>query len=1157
MSRDKGTFTIQNNYELDIKGPIDARTHVKSYSDLLGFTAGQLLYNGFLVTLYETGSTYNGVWQLTDENTLNSINSWQKIGSGSNTTILQSVTYAELDSLKTAGTLYPGRFYKISDRGDYGIILQALGATSLSYEGVRIMACPLVYDFNFNRDPGFNGLGTLNRNYAKFYTVFDPEKPTPYMYKDVAIYGGYLWQKTYDYGGRLVVGPDGTPEDDVNLDTTIWTKIPKTQLTVGKPDFDTDPINGTMVIDTYGLYLFKVYYDFDNDWIDRQIDSFGNEVGVTKKEYDSYIFYFTEYFGYNFLIETNPCDITDWNILGQYYKDPVYTPNRIRFRNNKMDWGFYNNNAVYANQIDYSFWTPNLHIENNTVSGRIAFNYLKPYEYKTAFPGRQDIQSISNNTARDIQKNTSIVISNNDLSGANTTISDESITLNLGSISNNDCYASISNNSTNGSILNNTFTYGSPTTTLQTSRTLNRRLDGNTNNGDISNNTIIGASGLCYNSNNGSIYDNNPINSIYRNSNDGVIYNNIFSGDVKNNSNIGQISNNNLTPSVVANESGSGTTTYYWNIINNSNKGDISGNTNKGDISNNSGSSFIKTNSNTSTITGNSCGKIENNSNSGSIDDNVSSGGYITNNSNSLSIDRNIFTGYISGNKNNGQISFNTCDSIYNNGTDGLLGPGIANLSTGNIMRNKVNKIFDNYLYRGLGSNPTSPGDILDNEGGEISANYGYFTYIRGNKVINIKRNYVFYFNDNPWQQIEYNTCAEIKDNGGGLGLAYCKNIKNNNMSGSIYNNNNKADITDNACASIYNNDSPTFEYNAYIVNNKISGSIYNHTGASAMYGRIAFNDGKGSIYANRWATGSLGKIEYNSTGADIRNNIIFCDNTADKAAVEGIWGNDTGYIESNNIQGNIYYNNTGGSIRFNSNSGDIVHNARPCSEIRDNTNNGDIAYNSCVGWIAQNANNGDIFQNSNDGDIYGNGNKVTHISLNKNNGHIGSQRYSNFGGGYQQPPSTYNPEGLPGNNNSGPILGNANNGNIYGNENTGSINYNTNNGPIYNNTNNGDIYVNSNAGSIINNSNGSGIFLNSNKGKIDSNTNGDTIYFNSNNGEITSNGCDVISFNTNNGYISNNNNTGSINYNNNNGYIENLTSSTTNQNGTISNIIG
>jgi hypothetical protein len=85
MSRTKGTFRFPSNFEIAIKGPIDARGHVTSVEDLLGFTGGQFLYNGHIVTLFGLtgGYTYNGVWQLIDETALSNISSWQKLSGAS------------------------------------------------------------------------------------------------------------------------------------------------------------------------------------------------------------------------------------------------------------------------------------------------------------------------------------------------------------------------------------------------------------------------------------------------------------------------------------------------------------------------------------------------------------------------------------------------------------------------------------------------------------------------------------------------------------------------------------------------------------------------------------------------------------------------------------------------------------------------------------------------------------------------------------------------------------------------------------------------------------------------------------------------------------------------------------------------------------------
>ena len=80
MPRIPGTFNVSFNLEPQIKGPLDARTIVDSYADLTGFTAGNYLKNGFIVSVFDTDITKRGVYQLIDENALGATSSWMFIG---------------------------------------------------------------------------------------------------------------------------------------------------------------------------------------------------------------------------------------------------------------------------------------------------------------------------------------------------------------------------------------------------------------------------------------------------------------------------------------------------------------------------------------------------------------------------------------------------------------------------------------------------------------------------------------------------------------------------------------------------------------------------------------------------------------------------------------------------------------------------------------------------------------------------------------------------------------------------------------------------------------------------------------------------------------------------------------------------------------------
>lgn len=74
MSRRRGTFTIDTNYDVSITKPFDARSLVPTYEDLLDETNWKtnnrpIAYNGMLVSVANTNDTSkNGVYMLFDRN---------------------------------------------------------------------------------------------------------------------------------------------------------------------------------------------------------------------------------------------------------------------------------------------------------------------------------------------------------------------------------------------------------------------------------------------------------------------------------------------------------------------------------------------------------------------------------------------------------------------------------------------------------------------------------------------------------------------------------------------------------------------------------------------------------------------------------------------------------------------------------------------------------------------------------------------------------------------------------------------------------------------------------------------------------------------------------------------------------------------------------
>jgi hypothetical protein len=82
MARQKGTFEFSNNLEVKIAGPLDARTMVSSYADLLTFTSDNYLIKGFIVSVYDADLTKRGIYQLIDQYNLSSPLSWKLVAGG-------------------------------------------------------------------------------------------------------------------------------------------------------------------------------------------------------------------------------------------------------------------------------------------------------------------------------------------------------------------------------------------------------------------------------------------------------------------------------------------------------------------------------------------------------------------------------------------------------------------------------------------------------------------------------------------------------------------------------------------------------------------------------------------------------------------------------------------------------------------------------------------------------------------------------------------------------------------------------------------------------------------------------------------------------------------------------------------------------------------
>lgn len=105
MAREIGSFPFSGNFEVAKKGALDARTYCPSYADLLAFTAANFIYNGHVVSVWDTDPAKRGLYRCINENALSNPASWQKVGDDVDLSAVEKLTnkniangYAGLDA---------------------------------------------------------------------------------------------------------------------------------------------------------------------------------------------------------------------------------------------------------------------------------------------------------------------------------------------------------------------------------------------------------------------------------------------------------------------------------------------------------------------------------------------------------------------------------------------------------------------------------------------------------------------------------------------------------------------------------------------------------------------------------------------------------------------------------------------------------------------------------------------------------------------------------------------------------------------------------------------------------------------------------------------------------------------------------------------------
>jgi len=318
---------------------------------------------------------------------------------------IKDETWTKLNTMKTAGVLPVGAWYRITDRYNYqsgatGIIpnksflgddrgyvyIRAITPTSFSKDVIRVMAVPKSYSTVLNAQ---TSISIWNNSW----------KTT--LIGQVAIWGGRVF--------KSLTNAIGTSTDYLNLDVVNW-------VLQGKQAF---PLNYTDV-------QFSAKYDFDNDWFEEQRDEKGNRFGLT----------FVENAGtFNFLF--NPVDICDWN-------RETSTVNTV-FRNNR-NIGVWNNSNSDPIIGGLSLGT----IMDNSNSGHISNNFgifIVIKNNSNTGNIRENYTNGTSGSAVNIDNNTNLgSINNNKI---NTGISKNSIN---GNISNNELGTGISDCTTDGTL---------------------------------------------------------------------------------------------------------------------------------------------------------------------------------------------------------------------------------------------------------------------------------------------------------------------------------------------------------------------------------------------------------------------------------------------------------------------------------------------------------------------------------------------------------------------------------------------------------------------------------------------------------------------------------------------------------------------------------
>ncbi len=301
-------------------------------------------------------------------------------------------TYAQMQALIGASLLNTQTYYKITDRGDNGLLFRAAAINRLESTGLRYMLCPATYATGADAYSN-NWIGQWNEGLSV-------------SVNDLTIRCGLVYKNLTG-----VVGTTSGDNDEL-LDNTNWVVVPK----------------ASFVNNEYTELIFGVKYDFGEDWVSKQWDDGNNYLGMAKLQHID-IFNTADF---------NVIDWCDWNIstYGCLFVDNkcsyIYNNVAIGIYGNIMGGGIYNNNM------------PENQIHSNSVSGDICLN-----SKNGAIWGNSSMVSEISENSNDgeIARNTNIGnISGNSITGS---IHNNA---NLGNIFNNSGVGNIYNNANNGFI---------------------------------------------------------------------------------------------------------------------------------------------------------------------------------------------------------------------------------------------------------------------------------------------------------------------------------------------------------------------------------------------------------------------------------------------------------------------------------------------------------------------------------------------------------------------------------------------------------------------------------------------------------------------------------------------------------------------------------